>query len=47
MFGYRVGDPAEDLAPDDRDSARFIAKSVVVDTAFTWGDDPRERPAAA
>ena len=39
MFGYRVGDPAEDLAPDDRDNAPFIAKSVVVDTAFTWGDD--------
>jgi glycogen operon protein len=39
MFGYRVGDPAGDLAPDDRDSAPFMPKSVVVDTAFTWGDD--------
>jgi isoamylase len=39
MFGYRVGDPAGDLAPDDRDSAPFVPKSVVVDTAFTWGED--------
>jgi glycogen operon protein len=39
VFGYRVGDPAADLARDDRDSAPFIPKSVVVDPAFTWGDD--------
>ncbi|MBI3078630.1 MAG: glycogen debranching protein GlgX [Deltaproteobacteria bacterium] len=39
MFGYRVGDPAEDLTPDDRDNAAHIPKCVVVDPAFTWGDD--------
>src|SRR5262249_19648729 len=39
IFGYRVGDPGEDLTPDDRDSAPFAPKSVVVDPAFTWGDD--------
>ena len=39
MFGYRIGDPAEDLAQDDRDNAEYIPKSIVVDTAFTWGGD--------
>src|SRR5262252_8066200 len=38
-FGYRVGDPAEDLSKDDRDSASDTAKCIVVDPAFTWGDD--------
>ncbi|MBI4270964.1 MAG: glycogen debranching protein GlgX [Candidatus Rokubacteria bacterium] len=38
LFGYRFGaDP--DLGADDRDSAASIPKSVVVDPAFTWGDD--------
>jgi isoamylase len=39
LYGYRIGDPEEDLSFDDRDSARHVPKSVVVDTAFTWGDD--------
>ena len=39
IFGYRVGDPDTDLTRDDRDSAPFVPKSVVVDPAFTWGDD--------
>jgi glycogen operon protein len=39
MFGYRVEDPGEDLSRDDRDSAQGIPKCVVVDPAFTWGDD--------
>ncbi|HWC02997.1 MAG TPA: glycogen debranching protein GlgX [Methylomirabilota bacterium] len=39
IFGYRVGDPAADLSHDERDSAPFVPKSVVVDPAFTWGDD--------
>jgi len=39
VFGYRIGDPAADPARDDRDSAPFMPKAVVVDTAFTWGDD--------
>jgi glycogen operon protein len=39
LFGYRVGDPEGDLARDDRDSAAGMPKSVVVETAFTWGDD--------
>jgi glycogen operon protein len=41
IFGYRVGDPEADLSRDDRDSAPFVPKSVVVDSAFTWGDDRR------
>ena len=41
LFGYRVGSPREDLAFDRRDSARFMPKCRVVETAFTWGDDRR------
>src|SRR4051812_49012989 len=39
LFGYRVGDPEEDLSKDDRDSAPDTAKCILVDPAFTWGDD--------
>ena len=39
LFGYRFGGPDPDLVADDRDSAASIPKSVVVDPAFTWGDD--------
>jgi isoamylase len=38
-FGYRVGAPRGDLSFDRRDNASGMPKSVVVDTAFTWGDD--------
>ncbi len=41
LFGYRVGDPAADLARDDRDDVARVAKAVVVDPAFDWGG---ERP---
>jgi len=39
MFGYRIGDPAEDLSFDDRDNAANAPLAVVIDSAFTWGDD--------
>jgi isoamylase len=39
MFGYRIGDPGFDLTPDTRDSAPFAPLAVVVDPAFTWGND--------
>src|SRR5712692_9914133 len=39
MFGYRVGDPQEDLAMDERDNAAFAPLAAVIDAAFTWGDD--------
>ena len=45
VFGYRVGDPKEDLSFDRRDSARFMPKCRVIDPAFTWGRDrPVQRP---
>ena len=39
LFGYQVGHPDADLSRDERDSAPNIPKSVVIDPAFTWGDD--------
>lgn len=39
LFGYRMGDPARDLSFDERDSAPFAPLGLVVDTAFTWGND--------
>ena len=39
MFGHRVGVPDGDLLVDERDNAPYLPKSVVVDPAFTWGDD--------
>ncbi len=39
LFGYTIGDKAEDLLPDPRNSAHGVPKSRVIDTAFTWGDD--------
>ena len=40
FFGHRIGDPADDK-PDDRDSAPYLPKSVVVDPTFDWeGDRP-------
>jgi glycogen operon protein len=39
LFGYRIGDPSEDLTLDTRDSAPFAPLAEVVETAFSWGDD--------
>jgi isoamylase len=39
LFGYKVGDPTGDLSLDERDSAAFAPLAMVLDTAFTWGDD--------
>jgi len=39
LFGYRMGDPEEDLSRDDRDSAAFAPLAAVADTSFVWGDD--------
>ncbi|MBA2565770.1 MAG: glycogen debranching protein GlgX, partial [Gemmatimonadetes bacterium] len=39
LFGYTVGAGAEDVVPDARESAGFMPKCVVIDAAFTWGDD--------
>jgi isoamylase len=39
LFGYTIGDEASDLSFDQRDSAGAMPKCVVIDPAFTWGDD--------
>jgi len=39
MFGYRAGDPGEDLSYDTRDNAAFAPLAEVVDSAFSWGND--------
>jgi glycogen operon protein len=45
MFGYRIGDPEADLSFDERNNASQVPKSVVIEQAFTWGDDrPLRRP---
>ena len=42
-FGYRIGTPRGDLSFDRRDDASGMPKGVVVDTAFTWGEDRAPR----
>ncbi|RSK34234.1 glycogen debranching enzyme GlgX [Rhodovulum iodosum] len=39
LMGYEVGAKADDLSIDTRDSAPYMPRSVVVDPAFSWGDD--------
>ena len=39
LFAYKIGDPGGDLTIDPGNSAGGMPKSVVVDSAFTWGDD--------
>ncbi|MGH9892017.1 MAG: alpha-amylase family glycosyl hydrolase, partial [bacterium] len=43
LFGYIVGHPEADLSKDERDSAEGLAKCVVIDPAFSWGDDAPPR----
>ena len=39
LFGYRVGNPQEDLVIDGGDSASEMPKSRIIDSSFTWSDD--------
>ncbi len=39
LYGYTIGHAREDLSFDRRDSARYMPKGRVVETAFSWGDD--------
>ena len=39
LFGYSIGHPDQDLSRSDTDSASGIPKCVVVDPAFSWGND--------
>jgi len=43
VFGYTVGHKDEDLSWDARDSAPHMPKSVVIDSAFSWGNDQPPR----
>jgi glycogen operon protein len=43
VFGYKLGDPKEDLARDDRDSAPYVPKGVVTNPYFDWQDDRKPR----
>jgi isoamylase len=40
-FGYTIGAENEDLSFDERDSAAFMPKCVVVDPGFDWKGEPR------
>lgn len=39
MFAHPIGDAKADLVRDDQDNAASIPKSIVIEQAFTWGDD--------
>lgn len=39
LYGYTIGHADADLSKDERDSAAGMPKCVVVDPAFSWGDD--------
>lgn len=41
LYGYSVGSKRGDLSFDRRDSAAFMPKGRVLETAFTWGEDRR------
>lgn len=41
LYGYTVGHPDKDLSFDERDSAPFVPKAVVVDEAYDWDGDER------
>jgi pullulanase/glycogen debranching enzyme len=43
LFGHTIGHPDADLSRDERDSAAGLPKCVVVDPAFSWGDDAPPR----
>ncbi len=44
IFGYTIGHADGDLSFDDRDSAPFVPKSVVVDAGFDWRGQARRNP---
>ena len=41
LYGYTVGHPDKDLSFDERDSAPFVPKAVVVDETYDWEGDER------
>jgi glycogen operon protein len=43
VFGYTLGAEGDDLSFDERDSAAFVPKCVIVDPNFDWLGQPRSR----
>ncbi|MDP9087586.1 MAG: glycogen debranching protein GlgX [Pseudomonadota bacterium] len=43
VFGYTLGAKGDDLSFDERDSAPFVPKCVIVDPNFDWHGQPRAR----
>lgn len=41
LYGYTIGHPDADLSFDERDSAPFMPKAVVVHDDYDWEDDER------
>jgi glycogen operon protein len=39
MFGYRIGDPEEDISFDEKDNAAFAPLGAVIDSGFDWKQD--------
>ncbi|MEJ0093880.1 MAG: glycogen debranching protein GlgX [Methylocella sp.] len=46
IFGYSIGHPDEDLSFDERDSAPFVPKCIIVDPNFDWRGQPQRKPLA-
>jgi len=45
VYGYKIGNPDEDLSFNETDSAPFIPRSVVIDESFNWdGEEPPKIP---
>ncbi|HSF34423.1 MAG TPA: glycogen debranching protein GlgX [Candidatus Tectomicrobia bacterium] len=43
LFGYEIGHADGDLSRNDLDSALYLPKCVVIDPAFSWGNDAPPR----
>ncbi len=39
LFGYSVNHSDQDISFDEKDSASYLPKCVVIDNEFDWGDD--------
>ncbi len=44
LFGYTIGHADDDLSFDERDSAPFMVKSVVIDPSFDWKGQAKRNP---
>jgi isoamylase len=43
-YGYTIGHKDKDLSFDERDSAKFMPKCVIVDPNFDWHGEPNRHP---